>query len=338
MKRSVPETAQTPITAATRYCAVYGQPIRHSASPPMQNAGFSALGLDWRYLAFEVPPAELSAAITGAKAMRFLGLNLTVPHKLLAVDLVDLLDDSAKEWGTVNTIRFEGHDGAGVLRPLAELSDGSAGPILARGFNTDAEAIVRSIREDLDLPLSGVRVLLLGAGGAGRTAALKLASAGVKSLHLVNRTPARAVEVAEAVTRRFPRVPVEVGYPTGPVELVLNATSVGLATGDGLPFDERQFSLSRAGAAYDMVYRQAETPFLRSARLAGCRVANGLGMLLYQGARALEIWSGREAPVAVMRDALKQAIYGGRSGPAYDGRLQLPGLASQPPAEPGVAS
>src|SRR5213078_3742031 len=107
-----------PIDASTRYCAVYGHPVKHSASPAMQNAGLAALGLNWRYLACEVPPENLRAALEGAKAMRFVGLNLTVPHKLLAVDLVDAFDESVKMWGAVNTIRFEGRDKTGAWLPL----------------------------------------------------------------------------------------------------------------------------------------------------------------------------------------------------------------------------
>jgi shikimate dehydrogenase len=135
----------------------------------MQNAGLAALGLNWRYLAFEVDPDSLRAAIQGAKAMNFVGLNLTVPHKLLAVDMVDVLDDSAKSWGAVNTIRFEGRDGRGAWRPLREFAEAPR-ETRAQGFNTDAGAITRALREDLGLELSGAKILLLGAGGAGRTA------------------------------------------------------------------------------------------------------------------------------------------------------------------------
>ena len=103
----VDDLFSSPITASTRYCAVYGQPIRHSASPVMHNPALAELGLDWRYLAFEVAPDELGQAIAGAKAMGFIGLNLTVPHKLLALDMVDVLDESAETWGAVNTICFE---------------------------------------------------------------------------------------------------------------------------------------------------------------------------------------------------------------------------------------
>jgi shikimate dehydrogenase len=182
--------------------------------------------------------------------------------------------------------------------------------IRSHGFNTDADAITRSLREDLGLKLPGATVLVLGAGGAGRTAALKLASDGVGELFLVNRTASTAEVVAAEIRQRWPRVKVSVGYPARAVDLVLNATSLGLKPGDALPFDGQSLSLRNTGAAYDMIYRPAETPFLREAQTAGCRVANGIGMLLYQGAKALEHWSGREAPVEAMREALVTNVYG----------------------------
>src|SRR5262245_7833484 len=159
----------------TCFCAVFGHPIKHSASPAFQNAGIAALGLNWRYLAFDVHPDNLRDAIEGARRMKFIGLNLTVPHKLLAVKMVDVLDASAKRWGAVNTIRFEARGARGRWQPLVKFGDEVPDDLRAVGFNTDADAIVRSVREDLDLELRGKRLLLLGAGGAGRTAALKLA-------------------------------------------------------------------------------------------------------------------------------------------------------------------
>ena len=227
--------------------------------------------------------------------MGFVGLNLTVPHKLLAMDMVDALDESAKIWGAVNTIRFEAD---------------ATGKVLARGFNTDADAIARSLQEDLGIALRGARVLLLGAGGAGRTAALKLAAEGVGSLALLNRTQAKAEQIAAEIKQQFPAVAVATDYPKSEVDLVLNATSLGLKVEDKLPFDEKTFSLKQAKAAYDMIYRPAETPFLKTAKAAGCRTANGLGMLLYQGAKALEIWSEKTAPIGVMRAALEANVYG----------------------------
>jgi shikimate dehydrogenase len=307
--RAMPAPFGKLISAATRYCAVYGHPVKHSASPAMQNAGIAALGLDWRYIAFDVPPRSLRAAIAGAKAMKFIGLNLTVPHKLLAMDLADVLDESAKRWGAVNTIRFEAQDSGGAWQPLRHFAD-VPNKIRSHGFNTDADAIAQAIRDDLELELRGARVLLLGTGGAGRAAALKLAEQNIATLNLVNRTQDKAEEVARAIGERFPGVRVGIGYPKQRVDLVVNATSVGLKPGDSLPLDEKAFSLRSAGAVYDMIYRPAETPLVRAAKAAGCRAANGLGMLLHQGAKALEIWSGVPAPVEAMRRALEENVYG----------------------------
>ena len=274
----------------------------------MHNAAFASLGLDWRYVAFEVDPKNLRAAIAGAQAMNFAGLNLTVPHKLLAVDMVDALDASAKKWGAVNTIKFE--SSAGVSPANSSGHAGGTPALHSIGFNTDADAIVTALREDLKLEPRGARVLLLGAGGAGRTAALKLASENVAELFLVNRTVSKAEDVAAEIKRQSPDVKVSVGYPKAGVDLILNATSLGLKADDASPLDEKQFPLNQTRAVYDMIYRPAETKLLAAARAAGCRTANGLGMLLHQGAKAFEIWTGRPAPLDVMRRALEQNIYG----------------------------
>ena len=276
----------------------------------MQNAGMAALGLDWRYLAFEVRPEDLRAAIAGAKAMRFIGLNLTVPHKLAAMEMLDALDDSATQWGAVNTIRFEGRDAQGKWQPLHHFGTPVPDEVRSHGFNTDANAIVEALRDDLDMKLNGKRVLLLGAGGAGRVAALRLAAESPAEMYLVNRTAEKAEAVAEEIRQRFPQVQATTNLPDAKVDLLVNATSVGLKRGDGLPLDEEQFPLQRAGAVYDMIYRPAETSLLKVAKAAGCRTANGTGMLLHQGARALELWTGRSAPVELMRDALVKNVYG----------------------------
>ena len=256
----------------------------------MHNAAYAALGLNWRYLAFEVDPKNLRAAIEGARAMNFAGLNLTVPHKLLAVDMVDELDASAKTWGAVNTLKFE--SGRAI------------------GFNTDADGLANSLREDLQIELRGKKVLLLGAGGAGRTAALKLAADNVAELFLVNRTASKAEEIAAEIKKQFPSVKVSVGYPKAEVDLLLNATSLGLKPEDGSPLDEKQFSLKQTHAVYDMIYKPAETVLLKNAKSAGLKTTNGIGMLVHQGAKAFEIWTGQPAPVAVMRRAVEGSVYG----------------------------
>lgn len=285
------------IDAVTRLCAVLGSPVAHSASPAMHNAAFQALGLNWCYVAFEVDPRNLRSAIEGARALNIAGFNLTVPHKLLAVEMMDELDESAKMYGAVNTVKFERSDGA--TRVI--------------GFNTDADAIATALREGLGVKLRGAKVLLLGAGGAGRTAALKLASERVAELYLANRTVSKAEEITNEITKRFPSVKVATGYPPGKIDLILNATSLGLKPADTSPLDEEQFTLSHAKAVYDMIYRPAQTRLLASAKRAGCETANGLGMLLHQGAKAFKIWTGKTAPIEVMRRALVSEVYSPQS-------------------------
>ncbi len=274
----------------------------------MQNAGIAALGLDWRYTAAEVRPEELLKAINGAKAMHYVGLNLTVPHKLLAMDMVDILDESAREWGAVNTILFEGERKDGQWQAIHEFENAPKN-VRSHGFNTDAEGITQSLREDLGMEVRGESILLLGTGGAGRVAALKLAATGVKDLFLINRTLSKAEAIANEINQRFPAVNVRVGYPNSEIDLVINATSLGLKQDDPMPLDLETFPLGKTRAVYDMIYHPSQTPLLIAAEKAGCKYANGLGMLLYQGAKALEIWSGQAAPVDVMHEALREEIY-----------------------------
>lgn len=276
----------------------------------MHNAAFFALGLNLRYLAFNVHPTHLGAAIEGARRMRFLGLNLTVPHKVLAVSMIDQLDESAVKWGAVNTVRFEGRTAGGEWMPLTEVSEPEAGEVRSHGFNTDACGLLTSLKEDLGMYVEKGRVLVLGAGGAGRVAALQLAEEGVADLFLVNRTMDKAEALAVEIGRRFPEVHVMAGYPHREVDLIINATSLGLRPEDPLPIDPDRFPLTDTKALYDMIYRPARTRLIECAQEAGARAANGLGMLLHQGARAFEIWTGQPAPLEVMRRALQKEVYG----------------------------
>jgi shikimate dehydrogenase len=306
----VSDRANDSINASTRFCGVFGHPIRHSASPAMQNAAMAALKLNWRYLAFEVRPDNLRAAIEGAKAMRFIGLNLTVPHKLPALDMVDMVDARARLWGAINTIVFETRDSLGNWVPLAKAGDEAIKEVRSRGFNTDADALVQSLKEDFKWPeLRGAAVLLLGAGGAARSAALRLAEEEVGKIFLVNRTGEHAQQLAANITEHYPRLSVMQGYPPDPVDLVINATSLGLKPGDPLPVDLSWLQSRRPARVYDMIYRPKETALLQAAKAAGCRVANGLGMLLYQGAEALKLWSGAPPPLQIMRAALEKHFH-----------------------------
>ena len=310
-KQGVSDDADDSVNASTRYCAVFGHPVRHSASPAMQNAGLRALGLNWRYLAFEVHPDHLRPAIEGARRMGFIGLNLTVPHKLLALDMVDVLDEQARLWGAVNTIVFEARDRPGPWAPVGGLDALPEREVRSRGLNTDADAIVQALQEEFAWEsLRGATVLLLGAGGAARTAALRLAREGLAALYLVNRSQGRAAELAAELAKSCPDTRAILGYPSEAVDLVINATSLGLKAEDPLPIDPQWLQTRRPRFVYDMIYRPLETSLLRAARSAGCRTANGAGMLLHQGTRALELWTGRPAPVNVMRAALARNLYG----------------------------
>lgn len=306
----MPDLTSSPIDASTCYCAVYGHPVRHSASPAMQNAGIEKLRLNWRYLAFDVDPDQLSIAIQGAQTMGFVGLNLTVPHKILAIDLVDVLDPAARTWGAVNTIRFERQTESGEWLPVARFKGPSAAKTRSVGFNTDADAIIRSINEDLGFDLRGKRILVLGAGGAGRAASLKIAGEKPASLTLINRTRPKAESLAGEIRSKHPELKIGFDHPDSMIDLVVNATSLGLKPDDPMPIDLDWLQARKPAFVYDMIYRPAETLLLKTARDLGSKTANGIGMLLHQGADALELWSGMTAPRDVMRAALEHNIYG----------------------------
>ncbi len=331
------------INASTRVCAVFGHPIKHSASPAMQNAGIAALKLDWRYVAHEVHPNDLHLAIAGAKAMKYIGLNLTVPHKLLALDMVDVVDEKARLWGAVNTIVFETRDQSGAWVPLAKVPADQITEIRSHGYNTDGDAIVQDIKESFAwTDLRGAAVMLLGGGGAAQATAMRLAQEKVGMLFLSNRTAEKSAQIAIKISEKgFPQsrihitfhnqqkeddlrrmlseteINLQYGYPHDPVDLVINATSLGLKPDDPLPINLDWLRTRRPKRVYDMIYRPAETTLLREAKKASelfgggtaCQTANGLGMLLYQGAKALELWSGQPAPIKVMRAALEKNIY-----------------------------
>lgn len=285
------------IDGSTRIVGVFGHPIAHTASPAMQNAAFDHLGMNWRYLAFDVDPANLRGALRGVADLNFAGVNLTVPHKILALDLVDEVDPEARQLGAVNTVIVDG-------RKL-------------RGFNTDGYGFVRALREDFGLDLRGRRVLILGAGGAGRALAIQSALEGAAAIFLANRTVSKAFEVVgevrkiapHAFTVALPTQPARIAKHLDEVDLVVNATSLGLKPGDPPPLGKFP-ARCKWLRVYDTIYRPAETPLLALARKAGAKTSNGLSMLLHQGARSFELWTGRRAPVAVMRRALRKAVYG----------------------------
>lgn len=281
--------------------AVLGNPIRHSVSPAMHSAALATATRNdprwegWRYFRFEVTGADLSVALPRLHAAGFSGLNLTVPHKVLAFDLVEEIDPAASPIGAVNTL----------LRTAAGW----------RGFNTDGYGLAAGLQADLGLALQGATVLLLGAGGAARGAAVQCLQSRVASLWIANRTEANLAALLADLNPLRHRGSTLRGFllPSPPLDLpagaiVINATSAGLKPGDPLPIDPA--ALPRPAAVYDMIYNPPETPFLKAARSLGVPTANGLSMLVHQGAKSLEIWTGIQAgqSAPIMAAAARAAL------------------------------
>jgi shikimate dehydrogenase len=280
---------------------VLGDPVEHSLSPEIQNAALQECGIALQYAPFRVAPNELTNAFQLLRELDFAGLNLTVPHKIAALSLVDEVEERAQKIGAINTVVFR--EGKSL------------------GYNTDGPGFVRAIREEFSVDLRDLRVLLLGAGGgAGRALAYRCALENCERLVLVNRT----FEKAQALAREL------AGYFSGPrvlgpearleaihweeralrtqlcrTDLVINATTLGLKQSDPSPLPRAL--LAPHLMIYDLIYRQTPTPLLAAATEAGARGANGLTTLLHQGALAFELWFDRPAPLAAMRRALGSA-------------------------------
>lgn len=276
---------------------VFGDPVAHSLSPQMQNAALKHAKIDMQYARFHIRPDELETALSLLFPLDFIGVNLTVPHKMAALGFLDEIDDEAREIGAVNTI---------VMRD---------GKLI--GSNTDGTGFARAIRDEFSVDLKDLRVLVLGAGGAGRAIAWQCAQANCERLVIVNRHIDKAKQIVAKLQPRFagPRVlgpvprleaaPWDEGglrFQLEHSDLVVNATSIGLSPND--PPVLPSAVLAPHLLVYDTVYTRARTALLLAAEQAGARGANGLSMLLYQGARSFEIWFGREAPIGAMRAAL----------------------------------
>lgn len=268
------------ISARTRVLTLLGDPIAHSASPELQNAAFEAAGVDGVYVAVRCGPEDLAGFMRGlAKAGG--GGNVTIPHKEKAATFLDVRSEAVRRTGACNT--FWGDEAGRV-----------------HGDNTDVEGFRRALRTFLDVPVSGLRVLLLGAGGAARAALLGLLQEDASEVFVHNRTQDRARAVARRIGGQRARVvPILRGLEGEDFDLVVNATSLGLHEGDASPIDFH--ILNRAGAAMDLVYGRHTTAFVKAAEDAGIRATDGLEMLVQQGAVSFERWWGREAPVEAMR-------------------------------------
>ncbi|GAX89229.1 shikimate dehydrogenase [Effusibacillus lacus] len=267
---------------------LFGHPVGHSRSPQMHNAAFAALGLPYVYVAFDVHPDRLRTAAESIRALGIRGVNVTIPHKVEVMKYLDRIAPEADMIGAVNTIVNEN----GVLV----------------GHNTDGSGYVRSLLEETKLNLADAKVLVLGAGGAARAVVSALAMKGAGDILIVNRTREKGDELARRISSLCKAHSVT--YDDLPelmqdVRLVVNTTSVGMYPQiEECPLDT---SLLHEGLVVsDLIYNPLETRLLREARLRGAIPHGGLGMFVYQGAEAFTLWTSVEAPVAIMRKAIKE--------------------------------
>lgn len=285
-----------PLSGHTLPFAVLGHPIGHSLSPVMHNASIEKLGLDAIYLAFDVPPEQLMEVLPSMQKMGFRGVNLTVPLKEVAFRGIDDLAESAKVAGAVNTVEFK--------------EDGSM-----RGHSTDGIGFLTDIDESFGRSVDGMKVFILGTGGAGRTVAITCAQGGCGSLTLSDIDSARSEAVKAEISELAPDCIVEVCGPgdthaSSAADLIVQATPIGMKPDDAPLLKADAFKSGQL--VYDLVYMYPETGLMKEAGSAGAKCANGLGMLLHQGAASFKIWTGTDPDVSAMREALQGSVYGAR--------------------------
>ena len=280
------------VSGKTRVCGLIGDPVEHSMSPVMHNAAFREMGLDYLYVPFRVKPEALGEAIEGMRALNIKGLNVTIPHKVAVLQLLDELDPLAEKIGAVNTIVND---------------DG-----LLKGYNTDASGCLQALLEKGVEP-EGKNVVLLGAGGAARAVSFILADRGAH-LVILNRPEELdwAQELAGRISQIFGKEVVaqelnsgNLAKHLGNADILVNATSVGMSPN----IDETPVTadLLKPGLiVYDIIYNPIKTRLLREAEIAGAKTIGGLDMLVWQGALAFEKWTGQKAPVELMKqEAIK---------------------------------
>lgn len=283
------ETASPVIASRPALTGVFGFPIAHSLSLEMHNAAFKHLGLDYIYSAHAIHPQRLKQAVEGIRALGYRGVNVTIPHKVAVMNWLDELDEEAAEIGAVNTI---------VCKD---------GRLL--GYNTDGKGYVRSFEEELGIGFEGSRVLLVGAGGAGRAVAVSLMRERVSELHIVDQREETAASLARDLSNQHLSHGIRVkalSYDEicrmglSGMDILINATPVGLFPHmDEMPISA---NLLHAGLIVsDLIYNPHETALLKAARDIGARVHHGIGMLIHQGALSFELWTGRPAPIDIMR-------------------------------------
>ena len=278
------------IKGSTNIVGLIGHPVEHSFSPPMHNAAFDELGMDYAYVAFDVNPADLQTAIEGAKSLNIKGFNVTIPHKIEVMKFLDEIDEVAGLIGAVNTIDFKN----------------------LKGYNTDGIGAVRAIEEVTSI--KNKNVVVAGAGGASRAISFYLAKYGAESMAILNRNVEKAQGLAADVSQsgligevkadsiseiRNYLKDADILVDTTPIGMHPNISDEPIALAEDMDEDL---------VVFDAVYNPNETVLLKEAIKAGANPVYGIKMLLYQGAESFKIWTGRDAPVDVMEKALKDTL------------------------------
>jgi len=279
------------ISGKTKVYGIFGYPVEHTFSPGMHNAAFAKLGLDACYVPFAVSPERLDSAIKAILPLGLRGLNITVPHKEKVIASLDGLSEEARLIGAVNTIEITKN---GLI-----------------GHNTDGRGFLRSLRENARFDPKGKQILIIGSGGAARAVGFSLALAKSKKIvfHDVDASKADALaqDIHVKTGASVETVPPELlGASAQEVDCIINATPLGLRKSDPLPL-AKEYVLKKH-LICDLVYNPSETAFLKASKKRGARCLQGLGMLLYQGVIAFEIWTGKKAPVLIMKKALTGQI------------------------------
>lgn len=276
---------------------LFGHPVKHSLSPVMHEASFKSLGLQAEYVCFDVPPEALQERLEACRRDGFNGLNVTIPHKEAVVPLMGKLDPTARLFGAVNTVRIDAHG--------------------FTGYNTDTAGFLTDLKESRGATPEGLRVMIVGCGGAGRALAMACAREGAVGLGVADVIASKARALSEDIAERLPDAVTQVDVLSGDPEvwarygrecdLIVHCTSAGLHAGDASPIPAGAFHDGQL--LYDLVYTARLTPTMRVAKGAGADVLNGMGMLMYQGAAAFNIWTGLEADTKAMRAALEARVY-----------------------------
>ena len=298
---------------AFKLYGIFGHPLSHTLSPAMHEAAFCRLGIDARYIVLELTPADFKKLMRRASELSLAGFNVTVPYKEAVMKNLDVVRPEARAIGAVNTVFKQRKRWIGT--------------------NTDMEGFLRAIMKEGGFRPSGKRAVILGAGGAARAVVYGLSREGIREVLIADCFPQKALKIAGGMRKLFKRVDYravmagtpEVKEALQKADVIINATPLGLKPQDPavvpeswIPQAGRAQTVPRRRASkkasrgpvffVDLIYNPAMTPFLKMARKKGHRTLNGLGMLLHQGARALELWTGRKAPVSVMRRALLNAL------------------------------